>query len=90
MNKPKQSITVRVEYFSGQDEGDDGVPYYVASCDDLMFTTDGATFEELLANIRESLALCMEDTDSISEYNVAHDAYVQIVMNLPQVHAKTA
>lgn len=90
MNKPKQSVTIRVEYFTGHDEGDDGTPYYVASCDDLMFTTDGTTFEELLANIRECLALCMEDTDSEAEYGVARDARIQIVMDLPQVHAKTA
>lgn len=79
MKKVKDSVQVRIEYFSGHDEGDDGKPYYVASSDDLMFTTQGDTFESLLDNIRECLDLCLRDTDSVAEYGIASDAYVSLV-----------
>jgi predicted RNase H-like HicB family nuclease len=82
MSTVKKTIYVSVEYFTGRDEGDDGVSYYVASSDDLMFTTEGETFEELLKNIRECLVLCLQDTDSVTEFNVAPDARVQLVMDL--------
>jgi predicted RNase H-like HicB family nuclease len=59
----KTEILVAIEYYDGQEEGDTGHPYYTASSDDLHFVTDGATFEELLANIRECLVLCLEDRD---------------------------
>lgn len=80
----KTSVEVQVEYFDGHDEGDEGLPYYVASCDDLHFVTDGGTFEELLANIRESLELALHETDSIAEYNVSPDAKAVIKMDLPE------
>ena len=90
MSEIKDSIHINVEYFDGQDEDDVGYPYYVASNDDLHFTTDGETFEELLANITECLALCLEDTDSIAEYGVAPDAKVKLIMELPEDYAQTA
>ncbi len=86
----KDSVTVYVEHFDGQEEGDVGYPYYVATSDDLNFVTDGATFEELLSNVRECLILCLEDTDSIAEYGVRPDAKVRLIMDLPQNYAKTA
>jgi hypothetical protein len=73
----KDTVYVKVEYFTGDDEGDDGTSYYVASSDELMFTTDGATFEELLSNVRECPALALQDTDSIAEYGVSPDARVK-------------
>ena len=75
---------MNVEYVDGQEEGDVGHPYYVASSDDLHFVTDGETFEELLTNIRECLDLTLKDTDSVAEYNVATDAKVQLVMDFPE------
>lgn len=84
METPKQTLYVHVEYFDGQEEGDVGHPYYVASSDDLHFTTDGDTFEELVGNIRECLDLTLKDTDSATEYNVAADAKIQLVMDLPE------
>jgi predicted RNase H-like HicB family nuclease len=80
----KQTVYVKVEYFDGQEERDVGHPYYVASSDDLHFVTDGETFEELIANIRECLDLTLKDTNSIVEYNVAADAKVQLVMDFPE------
>ncbi len=73
----KDSVTVTVEYFDGQDEGDVGYPYYAASSDDLNFVTDGATFEELLTSVQECLMLCLHDTDSRAEYGVRPDAKVR-------------
>lgn len=69
-------VTVRVDYDT---EDAESGPVYVASCDDLMFTTDGRTFEELLHNVRECLALNLRDTDSLAEFRVAPDAHVRIV-----------
>jgi predicted RNase H-like HicB family nuclease len=90
MAEPKETIYVNVEYFDGQDEDDVGHPYYVVASDELHFVTDGATFEELLTNVRECLALCLEDADSIAEYGVKPDAKVTLIMNLPTNHAQTA
>jgi predicted RNase H-like HicB family nuclease len=90
MAEIKETITVTIEHFTGQDEGDDGVPYFVAHSDDLMFTTEGETFEELLANVRECLVLCLQDTDSVAEYNVAPDARVKLTMELPENYAQIA
>ncbi len=84
------TIYVNVQYFNGQGEDEDGIPYYVASSDELMFTTDGTTFEELLANIRECLLLNLQDTNSIEEFGVDPAATVKIVMELPNDYAKTA
>ena len=78
MSKAKNMVQVSIEYFTGQDEGDDGAPYFVAFSDDLMFTTEGDTFEELLRNVRECLILCLRDTDSIAEYGVTPDARVRL------------
>jgi hypothetical protein len=90
MSKVKNEVQVKIEYFSGRDEGDSGTPYYVAHSDDLMFTTDGETFEKLLDNIRECLILCLQDTDSVAEYGVSPDARVRLMMDLPENYAQTA
>lgn len=90
MKKAKNAVEVQIQYFDGHDEGDDGIPYYVASCDELMFTTEGETFEALLHNIRECLILCLRDNDSVAEYGVAPDAHVTLTMDLPQDYAQTA
>ena len=90
MKKPKDTVLVKIEYFSGHEEGDDGTPYFVASSDDLMFTTQGDTFETLLDNIRECLILCLHDTDSVAEYGVAPDANIRLTMDLPENYAQTA
>jgi predicted RNase H-like HicB family nuclease len=90
MDQPLDTIHVNVEYYTGMDEGDVGYPYFVAFSDELHFTTDGESFEELLANIREVLILCLHDMDSIEEYNVLPNAKVKIVMELPENYAQTA
>jgi predicted RNase H-like HicB family nuclease len=86
----KHHVTVKVEYYTGQEEGEDDVghPYYVASSDDLRFVTQGDTFEELLDNIRECLLLTLQDGDSITESGVAPDARVTLTMDLPEKYAQ--
>ena len=71
MTPVRDTVTVNVEYNT---EDEEYGPVYVASCDELMFTTDGKTFEELLDNVRECLALCLRDTDSVTAFNVTPDA----------------
>jgi predicted RNase H-like HicB family nuclease len=90
MSDLKETVTVNVEYFTGKEEGDEGTPYFVSSSDDLMFTTDGETFEELLVSIRECLELTMKDGDPAADFGVSPVANVKIVMELPEDHAQTA
>jgi predicted RNase H-like HicB family nuclease len=90
MNAVQDTIHVNIEHFDGMEEGDVGYPYYVAACDELHFTTDGETFEELLANVRECLLLCLQDTDSVKEYHVAPNARVKLIMELPENYAEIA
>lgn len=87
---PLDTVMVNVQYFDGKEEGDDGTPYYVASSRELRFTTDGETFEELLHNIGECLALSLQEVDSIAYYNVLPTAQVKLVMNFPEHYAQTA
>ncbi len=86
----KTQITVRVEHYSGQEEGKDDVghPYYVAFSDDLHFVTEGETFEELLKNIHECLLLALHDGDSVAEFGVAPDAHITLKMDLPKDYAQ--
>jgi hypothetical protein len=91
-DKLKNAVQVIVEYFTGFEDGEDdmGRPYFVAHSDDLRFTTDGKTFEELLENIQECVQLSMEDVDPAAFYGVARDARVQLIMEMPKNYAKTA
>lgn len=70
------TIHVHVEYNT---EDEETGPVYIASNDDPMFTTDGQTFEELLQNVREAIALCMEDTELVEELGLI--LYPQIIWN---------
>lgn len=76
MAELRDTVTINVEY---NIEDEEYGPVYVASCDDLMFTTDGKTFEELLNNLRECLTLCLRDTDSAAVFKVIPDAQIKIV-----------
>lgn len=78
---PSDTLHVVVEYFDGQDEGDVGYPYYVASCDAIGAVTDGQTLEELFKNIREVIALALDEEDTIEVYNVVPNPRVTITMD---------
>jgi predicted RNase H-like HicB family nuclease len=86
----KRKVYVNVEHYSGQEEGEDdlGHPYYVAFSDELHFVTEGDTFEELMANIRECLLLTLHDGNSVAEFGVAPDAQITILMDLPENYAE--
>ncbi len=85
MATPLDTVYVNVERFDDEESG-----YYVASCDELMFTTDGETFEDLLSNVRECLDLNLRQTDPIAEFNVNPDAHVKLIMELQGNYAETA
>ena len=89
MAELKTEVYVNIEYYTGHEEGDDDVghPYYVAFSDDLHFVTDGETFEELMANVRECLLLTLHDGDSIAKFGFAPDAQVTLMMPMPDVYA---
>ena len=89
MTDVQDTIYVEVEYFDGQDEGDNGTAYYVAHNDILHFTTDGETFEDLLKNIGEVVALCLEDTDTVAEYNLIPKPKIIVTMELPEKFAQS-
>jgi len=72
MNTAKDTLHIRVEYFTGQEEGEEDVghPYYVASCEEFVAVTEGDTWEELLKNIHEMLAAALDEEDAAAVYGV--------------------
>ncbi len=81
--QPKDTLHVSVEYFDGQAEGDDGHPYYVASCDEINVVASGGTLDELFKNLREVIAFALNDEDTLETYNVIPNPHVSIAMELP-------
>lgn len=80
---PSDKLEVIIEYHDGQEDGDMGFPYYVASCPAIGGVTDGRTLAELLENLREMIALALADDDTVSVYNVIPHPRISIVMDLP-------
>lgn len=78
------TIHVQVEY----DLEDDIGPVYTASNDDLMFATQGQTFEEMVQNVREAIALCMEDDELVAELGLVLNP--RIVFSMAIEYAQTA
>jgi hypothetical protein len=72
MVEASDTLHVRVEYFTGLEEGDDDVghPYYVASCEEIVAVTDGRTWRELLKNIHTMLNASLEGEDTVAIYNL--------------------
>lgn len=83
MSEPRDTIHVNVEYFNGQEEGDVGYPYFVASCKEIAAVTDATTLDELLTNIREMIELILEDDVSVREFNLTQNPRIVIKMELP-------
>jgi predicted RNase H-like HicB family nuclease len=83
MMQPLETLDVRVQYFDGQAEGDDGHPYYVASCDAINIVTQGDTLDELFVNLKEVIALALEEEDTVDVYNVVPNPKISITMELP-------
>lgn len=80
MPNPSDTLHIVVEYFDGTEPDDVGYPYYVASCDQIGAVTDGQTLDALFANIREVVALALEDEDTVATYNVVPDPKINITL----------
>lgn len=65
-----------------------GEKYYVAECLDLPVVTQAETLDELADNLKEALALHLEDED-LSEFGLAPDPSILASFELePLAHAK--
>lgn len=83
MTPPRDTLTITIEYYDGQDEGDDGYPYYVATNDEIGLVTDGKSFEELRVNLVEALDVCLGDIDTVAEYNLIPNPRIELRMLFP-------
>jgi len=92
MAEVQDTLHVRVEYFTGLEEGADDVghPYYVASCEELVAVTDGETWNELMRNIHDMITASLEGEDTVAVYNLVPNPRVVITMELPQNYAEIA
>ncbi len=90
MTKIRDTIHIYIEYYDGNDEGDDGKPYYVASCLEISGTTTGNTWHELMQNIKEMVAASLEGEDTVAIYNLIPNPRLVINMELPENYAQIA
>ena len=90
MSQPNDTLHVIVEYYDGQEEGDVGHPYYVASCQEIVAVTDGRTWGELMRNIHEMIDVSLEGEDTIELYNLVPNPRIVITMELPENYAEIA
>ncbi len=92
MAEARDTLHVRVEYFTGFEEGDDDVghPYYVASCEEIVAVTDGETWNDLMKNMHEMIAVALEDEDTVAVYNLVPHPRIVVTMELPENYAEIA
>ena len=83
MTQVQDTLHVTVEYFDGQAEGDDGQPYYVASCSEINIVTSGSNLDELFKNLRGVIAFALEGEDTVETYNIVPNPHVSIAMEFP-------
>ena len=86
MENVQDTLYINVEYYVDELYG----PTYVASADNVGLVTDGHTFPELLKNLEEAIAVCLEDTDTVKEFNLIQNPRVIITMELPENYAQIA
>ncbi|MCC7450474.1 MAG: DUF1902 domain-containing protein [Anaerolineae bacterium] len=79
MSELRDTVYINVEYNT---EDEEYGPVYIATHDDFPLVTDGKTFEELLANLKEALLLVLEE-DVRAEFNLVPNPNVIILMPLP-------
>lgn len=84
------TLHVSVEYVDGQEEGDVGYPYYVASCEEIVAVTDGRTWSELMRNIHEMIAVSLEGEDTVAMYNLVPNPRIVVTIELPANYAEIA
>lgn len=83
MMPPRDTLTITIEYYDGQEEGEDGHPYYVATNDEIGLVTDGKSFEELRLNLVEALDACLGGMDMVAEYNLIPNPRIELRMMFP-------
>lgn len=69
--------TIQVRVFRGESK-------YVADCMDLPVVTEGDTLDEVVANLREAIALHLEDED-LGELGFSEDPAICVTMELEPV-----
>jgi predicted RNase H-like HicB family nuclease len=81
-SQPDETLYVTVEFHDGQEDSDDGQPYYVAICPQIGVVTDGETLDDLLKNLREAIELAFEDEDPIAAYHVVANPRLSLTMEI--------
>lgn len=69
----QEVLTIDVEYSTA-----DAEPIFVATNDQIGLVTDGATFEALLENLKEAIAVCLEDTDTVQLFNLVPNPHIEL------------
>ena len=87
MGEIQETLSINVEY-STEDEAYG--PIYVAWNDQINLVTEGQTFGDLLKNLQEAIAVCLEETDTVAEFNLIPNPRVKLVMELPENYAEIA
>lgn len=87
MSAVNDTLEIKVEYNT---EDQEYGPVYIATNDAIGLITDGQTFEELLANLREAIAASLDETDTVAEFNLIPNPRVVLIMEMPASRAKTA
>ena len=92
MSEVRDTLHVRVEYFTGFEEGQDdvGYPYNVASCEEIVAATDGRTWRELMRNIHEMITALLQGDDTVAVYNLTPNPRIVITMELPENYSESA
>jgi predicted RNase H-like HicB family nuclease len=75
---PHDTLVIHVEY-NTEDEEYGAV--YIATNRDLHLVADGQTFEELLDNLRDAIAACLDDTDTVAAFNLVPNPRIEIKYN---------
>jgi len=91
MNTPSDILRVRVEYFTGLDDGEDtGTPYYVASCEEIVAVTSAPTWGQLMRRIHDMIEASLDGEDTEQVYHLVANPRVVITMELPENYAAIA
>jgi hypothetical protein len=80
----QDTLHIKVRHYTGFEdgEGDVGHPYYAASCEEIVAVTDGATWGELMHNIRQMLSAFLEGEDTVALYNLTPNPRIEVTMEL--------
>lgn len=85
MSELNDTLIINVTYST---EDEDYGAVYIATNDQIGLVTDGRTFEELQANIREAIDACLGDVDTITAYHLIPNPKIELRIQL--THAEIA